>query len=148
MIDWSTVPTFGSDQSGFAAIVRPSAYAILVDVTQRIAVVETPVGMYLPGGGQEPGESMQETIVREAREECALQVQPGLWQVHAVEHVDSVSENLHFEKRSTFVEAAVLDVLQEQAELDHRIVWMTVADALLSLTPLSHRWAVSEWAAR
>ena len=42
-----------------------------------MAVVRTPDGLFLPGGGCEPRESEQGTVIREVMEECGLGVRVG-----------------------------------------------------------------------
>ena len=87
------------------------------------------------------------TVVRETREECGLAVRVGAWRRTAIEHVFSVTEQAHFEKRNTFCDAAVVGPVGEATEIDHALVWTSAAEATALLTPASHRWAVGEWLA-
>jgi 8-oxo-dGTP diphosphatase len=147
MIPWDAVPVFGGPPDG-GAVVRPSAYAIVTDASARLAIVRTPQGVYLPGGGVEPDESVEEAVVREAREECGLDVRVGAWSTRAVDFVYSLTELTHFEKRSTFVEARVSGPSIDATELGHALEWLAMRDAIAVLAHPSHRWAVSQWAAR
>lgn len=74
------VPVFGERIPGRNYVRRPSAYAILRDAEGNVAVVRTPRGCYLPGGGMEKDETPRQTVEREAREECGflLRVQSHL----------------------------------------------------------------------
>ena len=65
---------FGHPPVGAVATVRPSAYGLAADVMGRIAVVRTPQGLFLAGGGIEPRETPHDAVVREMREECGLDV--------------------------------------------------------------------------
>ncbi|HEV8631844.1 MAG TPA: NUDIX domain-containing protein [Thermoanaerobaculia bacterium] len=126
------------------AVVRPSAYAIIKDSLGRLAVLRTPMGVFLPGGGIEEGEAAREAVRREAREECGLTLRLGSWTAHAVQFVYSELERTHFEKRSTFVSAFPL--LRDRAsEEDHDLVWATAGSAASLLSHESHRWAVDAW---
>jgi 8-oxo-dGTP pyrophosphatase MutT (NUDIX family) len=145
MTDWTNVPVFGASPTGVFEIVRPSAYGIIADSQGRLAVVHTPLGLSLPGGGSDEAESPEATVVREAREECALDIQVGRWRRTAIEHVFSMGEQAQFEKRNTFCDAAVLGAAGEPSEPDHLLEWMSAAQAAALLVPASHRWAVSEW---
>jgi 8-oxo-dGTP diphosphatase len=147
MTGWDAVPVFGQPPET-GAVVRPSAYGLVTDGSARLAIVRTPQGRYLPGGGIEPGESVHDAVVREVREECGLDVRTGAWSTRAVDFVYSITELTHFEKRSTFVEASVFGPPVSSIELDHDLEWMPARDAIASLAHPSHRWAVAQWAAR
>ncbi len=143
--DWTNVPVFGTPPTAVFAIVRPSAYGIIADSQGRLAVVHTPIGLSLPGGGSDEAEAPEATVVREAREECGLDIQVGGWRRTAIEHVFSSAEQAQFEKRNTFCDAAVLGSAGEPSEPDHLLEWMSAGQAAALLVPASHRWAVSEW---
>jgi 8-oxo-dGTP diphosphatase len=145
MTDWMNVPVFGAPPTAVVAIVRPSAYGIIADRQGRLAVVHTPIGLSLPGGGSDEAEAPEATVVREVREECGLDIQVGRWRRTAIEHVFSTAEQAQFEKRNTFCGAAVLGAGGEPSELDHLLVWMPAGQAATLLVPASHRWAVNEW---
>jgi 8-oxo-dGTP diphosphatase len=147
MTDLGSVPVFGEPTTGGAETIRPSAYGIISDSLGRIALVRTPLGLFLPGGGSDETEVPETTVVRETREECGLAVRVGAWRRTAIEHVFSVTEQAHFEKRSTFCDAAIVDPAGEPAEIDHTLEWMSAAEATTLLTPASHRWAIGEWLA-
>ena len=147
-VDWASVPVFGSPENRYPASVRPSAYGVVVDEQGFVAVVRTPTGLHLPGGGSDAGETPAATVIREVREETGLAVQIGEWRRVAIEHVSSVAEQAQFEKRNTFCEARVTAIAGDAAEPDHELYWLPAAEAAERLAPLSHRWAVTEWSAR
>jgi 8-oxo-dGTP diphosphatase len=147
MTDWHGVRVFGNTTPGVAATIRPSAYGIISVRPGRLAVVRTPLGLYLPGGGSDETEAPEATVTRETREECGFAVQVGEWRRNAIEHVFSVTEQAFFEKRSTFCDVIVFDLVGEPTEIDHTLEWMDATEATVLLTPPSHRWAVSEWLA-
>ena len=136
---------FGAPPTGSAAIVRPSAYGIVVDAQGRVAVVHTPIGLSLPGGGRDATEPAEVTVVRETREECGLDIRVGAWRRAAVEHVFSTAERVQFEKHNIFCDATVLGEPGESSEPDHVLEWVLVSEAAARLVPVSHRWAVAEW---
>jgi 8-oxo-dGTP diphosphatase len=147
MTNWGKVRVFGARATAANAIVRPSAYGIVTDRQGRLAVVRTPIGLSLPGGGSDEPEPPEATVLREAREECGLDIRVGLWRRTAVEHVFSTAEQAQFEKRNTFCDATVIGTAGEASEPDHLLEWMSAREASRLLVPGSHRWAVSEWRA-
>lgn len=147
MIDWQAVPIFGVPDSRLPHIVRPSAYGLIVGPSDRLAIVRTEIGSYLPGGGILGTESPEAAICREAREECGLTVAPGSWRHAAIDHVTVAREGAHFEKRSTFCDATADDARSEPVEPNHRLSWLSPDEALRVLTSPCHRWAVAEWLA-
>ena len=144
MTNWTHVPAFGSPPENGQATVRPSAYAVVADDADRIATVHTPQGVFLPGGGIEPGEDARDAVLREVLEECGLDVQLGSWSVRAIDFVYSFTELQHFEKRAVFLDARPTGRRVTPTETDHELVWMTVAEAVARLTHPSHRWAVEQ----
>lgn len=146
--DWSAVRVFGEPTPGAAPVRRPSAYGILTDSRAHVAVVSTPKGTYLPGGGVDAGETTLEAIVRETAEECGLAVRLSEWTCYAVEIVSASPEKTYFEKRSTFVAGETVGRTDNEVEPEHDCRWVTAAEAIEVLTPASHRWAVGEWRRR
>ena len=144
MDDWSDVIVFGAHpRAGW--IVRPSAYALVLDDEGRLAVVETSQGTFLPGGGIEPGEQIDEAIRREALEECGLIIEPVGWTIRAIQFVYSRLEDTTFEKRSIFREGIITGVNSERLEPDHNVVWATWEQAADLLSHESQRWVIDQW---
>jgi 8-oxo-dGTP diphosphatase len=120
---------------------------IITNADGCLAIVRTPHGTYLPGGGQEPGEAPATTAAREAREECGLHILVKPWRTCAIEHVDAPDEGAHFEKRSVFCDGVVVSHTALPQDADHQLSWIPLPDAVACLSPFSHRWAVTEWQA-
>jgi 8-oxo-dGTP diphosphatase len=106
-----------------------------------LAVVLTPRGYFLPGGGTDAGETPEQTAVRETREECGLVVAPRALLGKAVQIVYSLEEKEYFEKLCDFVEAVVVGTAA-WSEHDHELIWMKPKEAQKKLSHESHRWAV------
>ncbi|MDQ6830606.1 MAG: NUDIX domain-containing protein [Gemmatimonadota bacterium] len=145
---WRGVPAFGSRIASARYALRPSAYAIIADENGRLAVVRTPEGIFLPGGGIDPGETPAQAAVREAREECGLVVRARSWSVRAVQLSFSKAEDQHFEKQCTFLDAAIDGPPAAGIEADHELVWLTPAAAAETLSHDSHSWAVDAFMSR
>jgi 8-oxo-dGTP diphosphatase len=127
---------------GRAYVRRPSAYALVRNLSGFWAVVRTPNGCFLPGGGMEPHETSLQTVEREAREECGFVLKPRAVVAKAIQFVYSAEEKKYFEKICEFVEADLVGAVP-RIEHDHELSWLNVDQAVASLSHESHRWAVS-----
>ena len=108
----------------------------------QFAVVRTPEGTYLPGGGMDPGETPVDTVTRETLEECGLAIRVGSWMTAAVQFAWSEAEQTYFEKRCTFVDATVLGPDTSRLEANHELLWVDADRACEVLTHESHAWVV------
>ena len=143
MPEGSRVPLFGNRVEGCAYVVRPSAYVLVRNSANEIAVARTPKDYFLPGGGIEAGETAEQAAVREAEEECGLVLSLCNRLASAVEFVQSAEENAYFEKRSTFFQASLRDIVPAR-EPDHDLVWLKLDEAMELLSHGSHRWTVTQ----
>jgi len=134
-------PTFGVRSGGCPYVIRPCAYALVQDGEGRIALVRTPAGWFLPGGGIDKGETPEEAIEREVREECGLLVKGGGIVTAATEIVYSETEKTCFEKQSLFITATLVG-MTAPLESDHELFWMDPSQAMEKLSHESHRWGV------
>ena len=71
-----TIPEFGRPEPGQDYALRPGAYAV-ISGPRGFAFVRTPGGLFLPGGGVDEGESLEQALVREVLEGCGLRVTVG-----------------------------------------------------------------------
>lgn len=138
-----SIPEFGPAEPGAHYTLRPGAHVLIVE-GGSIALVRTRIGLMLPGGGIDAGESAEEAAVRETREECGLRVALGREVGTADELVFARSEGKHVRKRARFFEARVLGGAPP-TEDDHELVYTELRAALDELAYGSHRWALERW---
>jgi 8-oxo-dGTP pyrophosphatase MutT (NUDIX family) len=126
-----------------AYVLRLGGYAVILDGDGLVATVATPGGIWLPGGGQNVGETAAEAAVREAAEECGLRIALGacLGTVDQLAYADS--ERTYFRKRCTFFVARPIGTTTA-VESDHTLTWRLPEEAVALLSHESQRWAVAE----
>jgi len=140
----AVVPVFGERLPGVTYVVRPSAYCIIENRQGEIAAALTPSGLILPGGGIEAGETPEETIVRESREECGLVVRPAGEVARATQFIYSPSERTYYEKPSVFLRA-LLEGETAAVEEDHELLWLRPEAAAPRMYHESHGWVLGEY---
>lgn len=138
------VPCFGARRDDLRYEVRPGAYAILRDWERRIAIVRTPTGVFLPGGGVDfdEHEPADLALARELLEECGIHCAIRRELFEADEFVWSPKYERAFLKRGVFFEVHAIGCA-EALEDDHELVWAPPERARELLPPESQRWAVT-----
>ncbi len=135
-------PRFGAVDPDVYYTTRPSAYVVIRDATQRVAAVRAPQGLFLPGGGIEPGETPHDAALRETMEETGLMVEISSTLGVATEFVWAKEDTpTGWVKPSTFFRAFVIEA-GSSSEPDHDLVWVTQGEAEAGLNHESHVWAV------
>jgi predicted kinase/diadenosine tetraphosphatase ApaH/serine/threonine PP2A family protein phosphatase/8-oxo-dGTP pyrophosphatase MutT (NUDIX family) len=137
------VPVFGVRAEGVAYAERPGVYAVARDAAGRVAVVRVPVGAFLPGGGANPGESHEQTLAREVREETGHAVRLGRPIGRATQLVVG-RDGKGYEKQGTYYEAEFGDRLGDPTEADHALEWLAPDAAIDALSHDAQKWAVRQ----
>ena len=137
-------PQFGERLPGIFYEPRPGAYGLLAGPDGRLAVLRTPRGLHLPGGGSLPGETPRATLKREAQEEAGLQVGELVQIGEAWEYVYAADEGRYYCKQGVFFKGMIEAAGVSGQEPDHQLVWMAPEEAGSRLTHGSQRWAVAK----
>jgi 8-oxo-dGTP diphosphatase len=128
-------PQFGVPTSGVTPTERPGAYAIVIR-DDRVLIVPTPAGLYLPGGGIERDESAEATLLREVREETGYDVVTAIKLGTARQYVRS-----GINKIETFY-AVTVSGSARQGESDHVPCWLPVTEAISGMAEEAQAWAI------
>ena len=137
------IPEFGLPVPGAEYVLRPGGYVVLFNAAGEVAVVATPKGLALPGGGQEAGESPAEAAIRETLEECGLRVTLAGPIGTADELVFAADEARYYRKRCVFFLGTGAEK-QGPGEPDRELIWLAPAKARAELVHESQRWAVEQ----
>jgi 8-oxo-dGTP pyrophosphatase MutT (NUDIX family) len=128
------VPVFGTKLPGLDYHPRPGAYALVFDAAGRVAIVHEEDAWYLPGGGLEPGETPEQALDREIREECACGIAIATPFGDAIEYlVNRAGRPL--EVRARYFHAHFVG--------PPTATWLPVAEACARVRRQSDAWAIT-----
>jgi len=126
---------FGIPSAGIASTDRPGAYGIII-LGDRVLIVATPAGLYLPGGGIGPGEAAEAALRREVCEETGYEVVTTVALGAARQYVGS-----GINKIETFFLVSIAGKIV-QNESDHRPLWLAVDEAIAGMAEEAQGWAL------
>lgn len=132
------VQPFGIRQAGLTYRVRPAAYAVIIDGQGRVACVDETSGLFLPGGGIEPGEDAVRAVHREVAEECARTLEI-LAPLEPAVQLFSTASGEHFELHASFFLGRFGHELKAPAQ---PLRWLPAAPESPAFFHECHRWAV------
>jgi 8-oxo-dGTP diphosphatase len=135
-------PTFGSPVGGVTYEKRLAAYAVIRNHAGAVAAVHTPAGYWLPGGGTLPGETPEETVVREVREELghALRLVGKIGE--AVQYFFAVADGRYYAMRAVFFQAELVEVPLGPGE--YEVCWLDASHSAPLFFHACHDWAVRQ----
>jgi 8-oxo-dGTP diphosphatase len=138
---------FGNTQPGLTYLERTSAYGICARGEATIAIAQigkkAPFEFDLPGGGVEADEDEAGALMREFQEETGLTVWPTRVLGRAGQYWINKGEPRN--SLATFYEVELSAADNTPSEPDHKLVWMSTAEALMKLRHEAHAWAVLHW---
>src|SRR5947209_8561949 len=133
---------FGTRAANVEYIDRPGAYGIIRNRTQEFAIIRTPKGCFLPGGGIDPGEEMEAALRREILEETGLGVEVGRKLGEAAQYLTSAREGIYYKKVGHFYLAEFAERILETYEPEHELLWMPFEKATAALNHQFQVWAL------
>jgi 8-oxo-dGTP pyrophosphatase MutT (NUDIX family) len=134
---------FGSRLKEVRYTERPAVYAVVGGENGTVAVVRGPSGMIgLPGGGSLPGETPEETLVREVREELARSVRLVSKIGEATQFFYAADDDCHYEMLAVCFLAEFPDEPSGQGE--HELLWLPLSDAAGAFFHECHAWAAQQ----
>jgi len=119
---------------------RQAAYAVIIDPQGRIATVKANSGYFLPGGGSLAGETPEQTIKREIREELARDILIVRQIGEAVQYF--YADGQHYRMEAIFF---VVEFISEATGVgEHELEWLESREIKGDFFHQSHAWAVHE----
>jgi 8-oxo-dGTP pyrophosphatase MutT (NUDIX family) len=137
----SDTATFGPRLEGVSYADRPAAYVVVAGANETVAVVKGTSGkFFLPGGGSLPGETAEETVRREVREELARSVRLVRTIGAATQYFYAAGDDRYYKMVAVFFLAEFTDDSTGTGE--HDLLWLPTAEAEKAFFHQSHAWAV------
>ena len=119
---------------------RKGAYIIPIK-DGKIAVAETPKGLFLLGGGIEPGESETESISRECLEEVGCKASIDRLACTAEAFVVHPRKGFFHPVQSYYL-GSISDPICEPIEKDHTLRWFDYAELRGRMFSQMQNWAI------
>lgn len=140
-VNLKTDRTFGVPEPGRRYRDRVGAY-LVTEHAGHIALIQTPKGYFLPGGGMEPGESAETCIRREILEELGYTVR--IDEVLGIADMYVRHETIGwFHPVQYYLRGELIHKVSVPIEEDHKMVWRPAIEAENLLFPECQRWAVA-----
>jgi 8-oxo-dGTP diphosphatase len=139
----STMIEFGNRIDSVSYIDRPGAYAIVKDGANRIALVRTPKGYFLPGGGVDPNETVEQALRRELIEEIGYESKIEAKLGIAAQYLHAKDQNIYFRKVGHFFVVRLTDKVST-SDNSHELVWCPLDESLEKLAQEFQAWGVRQ----
>ena len=121
---------------------RYGAYLIAIR-GGRIAAVKVPKGYFLPGGGTIPGESDQETILRECREETGCDAAAERFVCSAEAYCEHPVLG-HFHPIQRYYLGTLAPQTHPPTDRDHQLLWLPYRELKGSFYLEMQNWALEQ----
>lgn len=133
---------FGEKLEGVEYLQRPGSYAVIIKDGQ-IGVLKAKGydTFFLIGGGIDAGESDEEALRREAREEVGFHVEVGEKTGASIEYFYSEREKKYVAKQCRFYRVRLMQETEQKGK--HELVWIT-AEELDRLHHKSYKWIIEK----
>lgn len=112
---------------------RVGAYAVIFNDENKIPVVKTSTGYFLPGGGIENNEAHEECIVRKCLEEVGIMVNVKEFVCKGDKYHWSDTLKYYMHGIGYFYYAEIMGNSNNQTEDDHELIWLSIDECIEKL---------------
>ena len=135
---------FGEKVEEAHCILRPGAYAVIMDDNEQIAIVEDNGRFHLPGGGIHENENIDEALAREVLEETGLVFASKKYIGNANQYCYSPGNKKYYNKLCQYFLIGQFNEDPSIKNPEHKVAWMSPDDAQNRLEHESHIWAIRQ----
>src|SRR5215471_13622651 len=121
---------------------RRAAYAVILANPCSVLAIKVRNKYWLPGGGSRDGETAEDTVVREVREELGRHVRLIEEIGKAIQYFHASEENCSYKMEATFFRAELVDGPTESAE--YEISFPPITSVSTSFFHQCHEWAIDQ----
>ena len=134
---------FGQKEEKQKYIDRIGAY-LIAEKDGKVAVIETPKGYFLPGGGISENESHAQCLKRECLEEigCECTVEKDLCSAEEFKFHDKIG---WFHPIQYYYTGKIGAKIKEPTENDHALVWIDIPLAEENMAVQAQKWAIKRF---
>ena len=135
----SVIRSFGEREEGVSYTRRAAAYVVILSERGRVACVSAESGLFLPGGGIEPGEDARTAADREVAEECARSLEVISLLEPACQFFRTAG-GVAYELNASFFLGSFGSALDRHPQ--HELQWLPTSPRPPHFFHECHRWAV------
>jgi len=135
--------TFGTKQKGMNYKTRYGAYAVFFE-NNKVAVIETKQGYFLPGGNLENDEETEQTVHREVLKELGWKLQILKSIGKAEQYFFTRKEKKYFQSVDLFYLAEKTGTSTSTSESNNHLHWLNPQEAIQKVRFESQAWAIQK----
>lgn len=137
--------TFGNRISGILYTRRPGVYGLIINDNNKLGLIKTPQGYFLPGGGVKQNESVHKALKREISEETGYDAKIRKYIGGYRQFKISFDKSQHYELIGYIFTCELLEKMDCKIETDHQLIWEDIHLAVEKLELEYQRYAVNNY---